>query len=66
MANPVKEFHQYLTAATTAHVSHSDYLVAPATAFLKYSVEAKSAIDLCAATGRASFRSSTIRRKFAR
>lgn len=47
MANPVKEFHQYLTTATNAHVSHGDYLISPATAFLKYTVEAKSAIDLC-------------------
>lgn len=48
MTKPVKEFHQYLTTATNAHVSHDDYLISPATAFLKYTVEAKSAIDLCA------------------
>lgn len=48
MANKVKEFHQYLTTATKAHVSHVDYLNSPATAFLRYTVEAKSAIDLCA------------------
>lgn len=48
MANPVKEFHQYLTTATKSHVSHDDYLTSPAVAFLKYTVETKSAIDLCA------------------
>ncbi|MBU0785144.1 MAG: hypothetical protein KJ798_14175 [Gammaproteobacteria bacterium] len=48
MANPVKEFHQYLTNATNSHVSHAEYLVSPAVAFLKYTVEAKSSIDLCA------------------
>lgn len=45
---PVKEFHQYLTESTASYVSHSDYLISPASAFLKYSIEAKSAIDLCA------------------
>lgn len=44
---PKKEFHQYLTDGSSSHVSHDDYLKSPATAFLKYSVEAKSAIDLC-------------------
>jgi hypothetical protein len=44
---PTKEFHDYLTKATSSHVSHSDYLVSPAWAFLKYLIEAKSAIDLC-------------------
>lgn len=42
-----KEFHEYLTDSSIAHVSHDDYLKSPAAAFLKYSVEAKSAIDLC-------------------
>lgn len=44
---PVKEFHQYITEASSAHVGHVDYIASPATAFLKYTVEAKSAIDLC-------------------
>ncbi len=44
---PPKEFKEYLCEATKAHVSHRDYMASPATAFLKYSVEAKSAIDLC-------------------
>lgn len=47
MAKPVKEFHQYLTQPTNGHVSHTNYLISPATAFLKYTIEAKSAIDLC-------------------
>ncbi len=44
---PRKDFQQYLTRPTVAHVSHSDYVASPATAFLRYVVEAKSAIDLC-------------------
>lgn len=44
---PKKEFHEYLCEATNSHVSHQDYLISPATTFLKYTIEAKSAIDLC-------------------
>ena len=44
---PPKEFHEYLTAPTKAHVGHKDYLISPGSAFLKYTVETKSAIDLC-------------------
>jgi hypothetical protein len=44
---PKKEFHEYLCEATNSHVSHQDYLLSPATTFLKYTIEAKSAIDLC-------------------
>lgn len=44
---PIKEFHEYLCEATNSHVSHQDYLISPATTFLKYTIEAKSAIDLC-------------------
>ena len=44
---PRKEFQEYLSESSNAHVSHSDYLASPASAFLKYSVEAKSAVDLC-------------------
>ena len=47
MARPAKEFQEYLVEPTRAHVGHADYLVSPATAFLKYTVEAKSAVDLC-------------------
>ncbi len=44
---PKKEFHEYLCEPTGSHVSHQDYLSSPATAFLKHTIEAKSAIDLC-------------------
>lgn len=44
---PTKEFEEYLTNSSNSHVSHDDYLESPACAFLKYSIEAKSAIDLC-------------------
>ena len=44
---PVKEFERYLTAASDCHVSHEEYLESPATALLRYLVEAKSSIDLC-------------------
>lgn len=47
MSKPVKEFHQYLTKASNSHVSHEEYLKAPAVAFLKYTIEAKSSLDLC-------------------
>lgn len=47
MGKPAKEFHQYLTTASTSHVSHEEYLKAPAVAFLRYAIEAKSSIDLC-------------------
>ncbi|WP_411360340.1 hypothetical protein [Pseudidiomarina salilacus] len=47
MSKPVKEFHRYLTGASNSHVSHEEYLKAPAVAFLKYTIEAKSSIDLC-------------------
>jgi hypothetical protein len=43
-----KEFEQYLTAKNAAsHVGHSDYARSPASAFLKYTIEAKCALDLC-------------------
>lgn len=42
-----KEFQEYLSEPTEAHVGHDDYLRSPGSAFLKYTVEAKSAIDLC-------------------
>jgi len=43
---PVKEFNDYIINAKHRHSSHQDYLVCPATAFLKHTVEAKSSIDL--------------------
>lgn len=44
----IKEFQQYLSTATNAHVGQNDYIISPATAFLKYTIEAKDAISLCA------------------
>jgi hypothetical protein len=44
---PKKEFHEYITEPSSAHVGHENYLAAPATAFLTYAVEAKCAVDLC-------------------
>lgn len=44
---PKKEFQEYISNPTNAHVGHEDYLSSPGTAFLKYTVEAKSAVDLC-------------------
>lgn len=45
---PTKEFHEYLIATPgKTHVNHSEYLQEPATAFLRYVVEAKSAVDMC-------------------
>lgn len=43
----VKEFQEYLTAPTHAHVGHDAYIKAPAAAFLEYAVEAKSTVDMC-------------------
>lgn len=43
---PIKEFQDYIIHAEYTHSSHSDYIKSPATAFLKHTVEAKSAIDL--------------------
>lgn len=47
MARRVKEFEQYLIDGGDSHIHLEDYTVSPATAFLKYTVEAKSAVDLC-------------------
>lgn len=47
MARAVKEFEEYLTDGSACHVGHDEYVAAPAVAFLRYLVEAKSAIDLC-------------------
>lgn len=46
--SPQKEFEQYLTDRNEhAHVGYKEYLESPATAFLKYSVEAKDSVNLC-------------------
>ncbi|MFL9595337.1 hypothetical protein [Aeromonas veronii] len=47
VGRPKKEFQEYFSESSSSHVSHADYLASPASAFLKYSIEAKSAIDLC-------------------
>lgn len=45
---PTKEFHEYLISAPgNTHVNHSEYIQEPATAFLRYVVEAKSSVDMC-------------------
>ena len=46
---PSKEYHEYLTerANSSALIDHADYFESPATAFLKYTVEAKDAINMC-------------------
>jgi len=43
----VKEFEKYLIDGSDCHVGHDEYIFSPATAFLRYLVEAKSAIDHC-------------------
>ena len=47
MPGVVKEFQSYLAEPTKAHVGNGDYLASPASAFLRYAVEAKSSVDLC-------------------
>jgi len=43
-----KEFHEYLSQDFgDSHVSHLEYVRSPGTAFLRHTVEAKNAIDLC-------------------
>ncbi|MFA4839151.1 MAG: hypothetical protein WC703_06735 [Candidatus Neomarinimicrobiota bacterium] len=44
---PKKEFHQYLTNNRASNISHEEYMLSPAVAFLRYCISAKSAIDLC-------------------
>lgn len=45
---PIKEFHEYLTRPPRGvHVTHIEYLQSPATAFLRHTIQAKNAIDLC-------------------
>lgn len=47
MAKSEKDFQKYLCKATKSHTKLDEYLTSPATAFLKYTIEAKSSIDLC-------------------
>ena len=44
---PKKEFHEYIIDGEGRHVLHQDYVNSPATAFLKYTVEAKDAVNHC-------------------
>lgn len=43
----VKEFEEYLVESGQAQVDHDQYTICPATAFLRYCVEAKDAVDHC-------------------
>ncbi len=48
MSSRVKEFNEYLINPNSQHnFSNNDYMKHPATAFLKYTVEAKDAINFC-------------------
>lgn len=50
MSRPIKAFEEYLLPEDTQsqkYVSQEDYFKSPATAFLKYTIEAKDAIKLC-------------------
>lgn len=44
---PTKEFEEYIIDARGRHVVHHDYVKSPASAFLKYTVEAKDAVNYC-------------------
>lgn len=50
MARPKKEFEEYLLSndqKSEKYVSQQSYFRSPATAFLKYTIEAKDAINMC-------------------
>jgi len=43
-----KEFHQYIIEPNSRYnFSHEDYMTSPATSFLKYTTEAKDAVNFC-------------------
>jgi len=42
-----KEFHEYLVESNGRHVVHEDYSRSPASAFLRYTIEAKDAVSYC-------------------
>lgn len=44
---PVKEFHDYIIDAEGKHMLHRDYVDSPASVFLRYTVEAKDAVNYC-------------------
>jgi hypothetical protein len=48
LARTQKDFNKYLIDTKTTHkISHEDYMSSPAIAFLKYTVEAKDAVEFC-------------------
>lgn len=47
MSRPRKEFQEYIVEPRDKHVTHEDYIKSPATAFLRYTVEAKDAVNHC-------------------
>jgi hypothetical protein len=47
MGRPKKEFHEYLVEPNGCHVVHEDYSRSPASAFLRYTIEAKDAVNYC-------------------
>lgn len=42
-----KDFEEYLVESDYSHVLHDDYVLSPASAFLRYSLDAKDSINLC-------------------
>ena len=44
---PTKNFQDYLVESSETHISHSDYIESPATAFLKYCNHASNAVTSC-------------------
>lgn len=47
MSKKPREFQEYLITPKAIHVSQADYSKSPASAFLKYTVEAKDAVEYC-------------------
>src|SRR5690625_4854065 len=47
MSRPVKEFHSYIQAPIAEVVRLSEYETSPACAFLKFTLEAKDAVEYC-------------------
>ena len=48
MGRRVKEFQEYIIDTEERHVVvHEDYIESPATAFLRYTLEAKDAVNYC-------------------
>lgn len=42
-----KAFHEYIIRTDSTHVSQEEYSISPATAFLRYAVDAKDAVKAC-------------------